>query len=177
MDTYRAITAKRDTREYTDQPIPEEVKRRILRAGRMAGSAKNAQPVRLIAITDPGQKAALAKCGNFTPHVPNAPLVVALVLVPEEGQPQDTWAYFRGPFDAGRSAQTMMLAAWAEGITSCPATMHDAEAARAVLGLPAGYYVVNTIAFGYPEGGEAVSRGLGRLPSDDVIHRERWEGS
>ena len=36
MDAYKAIVTKRDTREYTDRKIPEEVLHRILMAGRMA---------------------------------------------------------------------------------------------------------------------------------------------
>ena len=36
MDAYKAVITKRDTRAYTDQPIPDELLQRILQAGRMA---------------------------------------------------------------------------------------------------------------------------------------------
>ena len=36
MDAYRAVITKRDTRAYTDRPIPDDVLQRILQAGRMA---------------------------------------------------------------------------------------------------------------------------------------------
>ena len=39
---YELIRTKRDVRAYSDRPIPHEALRRILQAGRMAGSAKNA---------------------------------------------------------------------------------------------------------------------------------------
>ena len=52
MDAYKTIVTKRDTRTYTDQRIPDEVLQRILQAGRMAGSSKNTQPVRLVVIRD-----------------------------------------------------------------------------------------------------------------------------
>jgi len=48
MDTFLAIASKRDQREYADREIPEEVVRRILDAGRIAGSAKNRQPWRFM---------------------------------------------------------------------------------------------------------------------------------
>ena len=137
METYRAISTKRDTRRYEDRPIPEDVLVRVLRAGRIAGSAKNAQPVRLVVVREQEQKERLAACGQFTPHLPKAAAAVVIVLLPE-GAPGAPFAIFRGPFDAGRAAQNIMLAAWDKGVTSCPVSMHDAECARMVLGLPEG---------------------------------------
>jgi nitroreductase len=175
MDAYRAIVTKRDTRQYTATPIAEEVLRRILQAGRMAGSAKNAQPVRLVVLRDPDRKRELALCGHFTPHVVRSAVTIAVVLLPEEGKVGGPFAIFRGPFDAGRAAQNMMIAAWGEGIASCPASMHEAERAREVLGLPEGHVVANAIAFGYPEEGEASHlEAQPRLPLDDYVHWEHW---
>jgi nitroreductase len=171
---YQAITTKRDTREYDDRDIPEDVLHRILQAGRMAGSAKNVQPVHLVVIRSPEQKARVAECGRFTPHIPGAPVVIALVLEPEADQPEGEFAIFRGPFDAGRAAQNIMVAAWAEGVTSCPASLHDQNCARDALGLPRGYVVANLIALGYPRPGATLSGGRPRRPLDDTVHQERW---
>ena len=151
METYRTILAKRDTRRYSPDAIPEETLAKILQAGRMAGSARAAEPVRLIAIRGHEQKVALAGCGRSTDHLITAPVIVAIVLVPEFGVVGAPFTLFRGPFDAGRAAQNMMLAAWESGVSSCPASMHDAEAAAVVLGLPEGHHVINVIAFGIPE--------------------------
>ena len=52
MDTYKTVVSKRDTRSFLEKPIAEEERRRILQAGRMAGSSKNAQPCRFIVIDD-----------------------------------------------------------------------------------------------------------------------------
>ena len=71
----------------------------------------------------------------------------------------------------------MMLAAFAEGIASCPASMHHAEDAARVLGLPEGYTVANTIAFGYPAAaGDANRPPRPRKPLDEYVHWERWRG-
>ncbi|MEO6399037.1 MAG: nitroreductase family protein, partial [Tepidiformaceae bacterium] len=154
--------------------VAEDVLTRILQAARMAGSAKNAQPVRLVVLRDQARKARLAECGRFTPHVVASPVVLAIVLVPELGVVGAPFTIFRGPFDAGRAAQNIMLAAWNEGIGSCPASMHDAEAAAVVLGLPEGHVVANLIALGYPQGQDSNSGGRPRLPLDDYIHNEVW---
>jgi nitroreductase len=174
VEAYDAIVSKRDTRRYSRRPIPEDALQRILQAGRMAGSAKNAQPLRFIVLQSPESKDAIAKCGQWATHVVEAPVAIAIVLLPEGDEPGAPFTLFRGPFDAGRAAQNMMVAAWSLGITSCPASMHDAEAASDALGLPEGHIVANVIAFGYPEEGQPLHGGRQRLPLADVVHWERW---
>ena len=178
MTPYEAILGKRDTRTFDSRPIPEEVLHRILQAGRMAGSAKALEPVRCVVIREQAMKEAIAACGGFTPHLPGAAAVVAIVLEPEMGVVGAPLTIFRGPFDAGRAAQNMMLTAFAEGIASCPASMHNAEAAAEVLGLPEGYTVANTIAFGYPAAtGDPNRPPRPRKPLDEYVHYERWRGA
>jgi nitroreductase len=173
MDVYRAIVSKRDRRRYSAQPIDDATLDRIVQAARMAGSARDAQPVRLIVIRDAAQREALASCGRATDHVRTCQVAIAVVLVPEAGVVGAPFAIFRGPFDAGRAAQNLMLAAWGEGVASCPASMHDAEAARLVLGLPEGHVVANVITLGFPDAGE--ERPVRpRMPLDDYIHYETW---
>ena len=54
--TFRTVRTKRDTRQFDGRAIPAEVMHRIVQAGRMAGSAKNGQPVRLVKSTAPNPK-------------------------------------------------------------------------------------------------------------------------
>ncbi|MEO8538728.1 MAG: nitroreductase family protein [bacterium] len=176
-ETYDTIVTKRDTRSFSDRQIEEPILKELIQAARMAGSAKAAQPVRLIVVQDQAQKDRLAECGNFTPHVRSCQAAVVFVLVPEAGVVGAPFAIFRGPFDAGRAAQNLMLAAWARGIASCPASMHNADGAAEVLGLPEGHVVANVIALGYPA--EAPDPVLGtrpRMPTEDYAFRDRWGG-
>ena len=161
--TYDVIRTKRDTRAYADRPIPEETLRRILQAGRMAGSSKNSQPFRFVVLRDRRRKEELAACGDFAAHLPTAPVVVAVVLVPEGGA-----------FDAGRAAQNMMIAAWAEGITSCPTSMHRQEDAARVLGLPEGHRIAITLPFGYPAADGTGRPSRPRLPLSEYVFEDRW---
>ena len=163
MDTYDAIRSKRDTRDYEERPVPADMIGRIIRAGRMAGSSRNAQPIRLVIVRDPAHRTALAACGDFTTHQAASPLVIVIVR-------------FTGsrPFDAGRTAQNMMLTAHALGVASCPVGIQHDERAREVLGLPADTVVAMAITFGYPRGGRAVGRGDHRLPLDEYVHWEQW---
>ena len=163
MDAYKTIISKRDTRQFSDRPVSEESLRRILQAGRMAGSAKNLQPCRFVVVRSVKQKQALSKCGQFAQHMPNAQVVIA-VVIPSDGR----------DFDAGRAAQNMMLAAWAEGIASCPVTLHDAGCALRVLELPDGYRVAIALLFAYPPATGIETLRAPRLPIEELVHEDTW---
>ncbi len=118
IEAFRAIVDKRDQRVYLPTPIPPDALRRILQAGRMTGSSKNREPNRLIVVSErEGVRAlgALSEWGKWLAHA-------AVVIVIAQVEPHE--------FDAGRCAQNMMLAAWADGIGSCPAHLPEAEVAR-----------------------------------------------
>ena len=165
MNAYEAIVTKRDTREYEAQPIEGEALRRIVQAGRMAGSSKDAQPIRLILLTGLAEKEAIAACGDFTTHLPNSPLVVVVVRVGDSR-----------PFDAGRAAQNMMVAAQAEGIASCPVGIQHDDCARETLGLPSDAIVAMALTFGYPRGGRTTTAGSRRVDLETFVRHDRWDG-
>lgn len=125
MDTFLAIASRRDQRRYRPEPLPDEVVTRILDAGRLSGSGSNRQPWTFVVVESRERIEALAR-GVYAPgNVLGAGLVVAVVI---RG---------KGPisFDAGRAAQNMLLAAWNEGIASCPNGLADRDAVRAALAL------------------------------------------
>ncbi len=165
MDTYRTIVSKRDTRAFTEQPVQEETLRRILQAGRMAGSSKNVQPCRFVVIDDQRAKEEIAKCGDFAAWIPTAPLLIAIAV---SGQST------RGEYDAGRASQNMMIAAWAERVSSCPVSMHRPDCARDVLGVPDGFTVSTLIGFGYRARPPKSTPEAARLPFDEYVRRNRW---
>jgi nitroreductase len=138
VDAFLTIASKRDQREYADQEIPEDVARRILDAGRIAGSAQNRQPWRFVVLADDALRSQVAETVYVPATVLGSKLAVALVVQGSRG------------FDAGRAAQNMMLAAWNEGVTSCPNGMPDKGKTAEILGLGEDEHVLNVLAFGYP---------------------------
>lgn len=165
MDAYKTIVTKRDTRSFLETPIPDESLHRILQAGRMAGSSKNVQPCRFIVIDDPAVKAEIAKCGDFATWIPTAPLLIAIAV-----SAQST----RGEYDAGRASQNMMVAAWADGISSCPVSMHHVDCARDTLGAPADFHISITLGFGYPAKPQKHVPEAARKPFDEYVRRNHW---
>jgi nitroreductase len=149
-------------RRYRDEPVPETTLHRVVEAGRLTGSAQNLQPWQFIVVQDRGtlrQLGALARTGA---HVAQA---AAAVVVTVE----------RTPFavsDASRAIQSMLLAAWGDGVGSNWVGFGGLEEVRALLGVPAGLDVLAILPLGYPAG--AVGRGRKRRkPLAAVAHRER----
>lgn len=140
MDAFLALVSRREVRDYDERPLPDDAVRRILEAGRLAGSSRNRQERRFIAVRDPGVRAALAEIVHTPANVRGASLVIAVV----------TRGRGRTGIDAGRAAQNMMLAAWNEGIGSTPNGIADAEGLAEVLAHGDDERVAIVLTFGYP---------------------------
>jgi nitroreductase len=132
VDPYLAIASKRDERDYMNTPVPAEVRQRILDAGRLSGSSKNRQRWEFVIVSGEARDR-LAEAVYAPQNVRTAALVVAVV-----GEATG--------FDAGRCVQNMMLAAWGDGVVSCPNGVRDADAAAEICGGD----VRAILSFGYP---------------------------
>jgi nitroreductase len=81
--------------------------------------------------------------------------------------------------DVGRCMQNMMLAAWNDGVASCPVGIADAERACAALGLGEDEPVATVLSFGYParvrdaesRSADAWSARADRKPLDELVER------
>jgi nitroreductase len=171
-EMYERVLGLRVVRAFTDDPITPEQMAAILEAARWTGSSKNRQGWEFI-VVDGEQLSALAEAGDFTDPLRNSTATLALVQTPDGN-----------PFDIGRVAQNVMLAAAALGIGSCPVTLHHEDTATEVLALPEGFSCRYAIAIGHPfEDGEKRLRearragGMrGRKPIDDLVHRQHHGG-
>jgi nitroreductase len=132
VDPYLAIASKRDERAYADTPIPDGVRERILDAGRLSGSSQNRQRWEFVVVSGAARER-LAEAVYAPDNVRGAALVVAIV-----GE--------AGGIDVGRCAQNMMLAAWGDGVASCPNGVRDPDAAEEICGGD----VRTILSFGFP---------------------------
>ena len=164
MDAYRAVVDKRDQRFFLPPPLPEETLRRILQAARLTGSSKNSEPNRLIVVRERDGLEALAALSPYAKFVARSAATIVIAQA-EEHQ-----------FDAGRCAQNMMVAAWADGIASCPAHLPEGAVAR-LLRIPAAVLVNRVVAFGYVDPARAAappSIARRRKPLTELVHWETW---
>ncbi|HEY7601273.1 MAG TPA: nitroreductase family protein [Methylomirabilota bacterium] len=162
MEVFEAIRTVLAVRRYRDEPVPEATLHRVVEAGRLTGSAKNEQPWQFVVVQDRGtlrQLGALARTGA---HVAQAAAAVVVLVEPT-------------PFavsDASRAIQSMLRAAWGDGVGSNWVGFGGLEAVKPLLGIPAGLDVLAILPLGYPAG--VVGRGRKRRkPLGAVAHRER----
>ena len=172
MEVHEAIRTKRAVRQFTDQPIPDDVVLQIVNAGRRAQSSKNSQPWHFIAIRDKETLKKMSELGTYAGHMAGATLGIAIITV----HPDVRWSIM---FDAGQSAAYMQLEAWELGIGSCMATIYEPDKARERLGFPEDLHIRAAISFGYPAD-EAKLTGPpkkgGRSAIEEILHWERWKG-
>lgn len=169
MDVRLAVASKRDVRDLSGAAVPEESALRILDAGRLVGSARNRQPCRFV-IAEGEAVPAVADAVYRARNVLDAGMVVAIAVTPA-GNLVD--------FDAGRAAQNMMLAGWAEGIASCPNGIADPERLASVLGIEPPERAVVVLTFGPParprdparRTADGWSARAPRLPLDALVRR------
>ncbi len=163
MDVFEAVRTILAVRDYEDRPVPEDVTRRIVEAGRLTGSSKNGQPWHFVVVQDPdmlAQIGALARTGGYTAR---APLAIAVVIDPTRFAVSD----------ASRAIQSMTLTAWSEGVGSSWVGFSGLDEVKSLLGIPDNLDLLAIIPFGYPA--QTVGQGKKkRKPLAEVAHREHF---
>jgi nitroreductase len=172
METWDAVRARRNVRQYTDQPIPREDLERILEAGRRSPSSSNWQPWHFVVVTDREQLVELAKAWpQGGTHIARSAATIALVAE----TPADPQLRQRIAYDFGQASVMMMLTATDLGIGSGHSAVRDQAQAQRVLGHPDGYFAAYLIGFGYPA--DRPLRPIqqpDRRPFDEVVRWDRW---
>ena len=171
MQTWDAIRARRNVREYSDRAIAPEDLNRILEAGRRSPSSVNEQPWDFVAVTQRAKLEELAGIWRYGGHIGDAAAAVAL-LSPASQDPDERETF---AFDLGQAAMSMMLVAADLGVGSCHSAIGDQAVARTMLGFPDDRECVFILSLGYPaERPLAPVERPDRRGFDDVVHRERW---
>ncbi len=165
------VRARYAVRAYRPDPVPDDLLAEVLEAGRLAPTASNRQPIRIIVIHTAGREAELGRIYGKEWFV-QAPLVLCVCSVRQE-------AWERASFD-GRSyadADTaivmdhLVLAATSLGLGTCWVGAFDPSAAREVLGLPDDVEPWFFTPLGYAADGP---RPKERKPLADLVRYERW---
>ena len=124
MQTWDAITARRNVRQFTERPIQAADLDRILEAGRRSPSSQNWQPWDFVLVTDREQLRELAGVCYGASHVAGSAATIAVVGPASDNE------FHRAQFDLGQATMSMTLAAADLGIGSCHAGVADMELAR-----------------------------------------------
>jgi nitroreductase len=171
METWDAIRARRNVREYTSESISDADLDRIAEAGWRAPSAKNRQPWDFVIVTDKGALQELSTVWMGAGHIARAAAAIIFVIpVPPDERRKVTDQY-----DIGQATMAMMLAATDLGIGTGHSSVGDQDKARAILGVPDDHLVAYMLGVGYPADRPlAPIRKPSRRPFNEVVHHGRW---
>lgn len=203
---YRAIETRRDVRDqFLDEPLSDDVVRRLLGAAHAAPSVGFMQPWNFICIRDEevrhgaykaflraNQEAAQLFSGAQQQAygrlklegIRKAPLSICVTCDPDRAGPVVLGRTHNPRMDSYSTVcaiQNLWLAARAEGIgVGWVSIFHDADI-RALLGIPERIEIVAWLCLGYvdqlyrePE--LAVKGWRQRLPLEELVFHERWNG-
>jgi nitroreductase len=159
MDFLELVTRRQSIRKYdTDRPVEPEKLQRCIEAVRLAPSACNAQPWKLVVVTDTGLKnqvaeAASAKWLGFNNFTKQAQIIVVIVreepnLTSKLGSVLKDKPYTL--MDVGIAAEHFCLQAASEGLGTCIMGWFDEAKVKELLGIPKNKRAELLITIGYP---------------------------
>lgn len=168
MDAMEAILTRRSIRQFTNQPVPEQLVKHLLEAAMCAPSARNQQVWRFLVIRD---KAKLAELQQVHPNVPASGAALAVLVCGDLAAEtaQGFWVQ-----DCAAATQNLLLAAHASGLGAIWSGVYPREERVANLkrlfGLPENIVPLSVLAIGYP----AESKGRQERYDAKKVHFDRW---
>jgi len=124
MEFYDVINNRRSIRNYSDRPVPDGALRRIAETAALAPTACNRQPFKILAVRNPELRAAICiACPQR--FLPEAPVILVAL-----GNQQEAWKRAGDDhsileIDLGIVFEHAILAATAEGLSSCWVCAYD----------------------------------------------------
>jgi nitroreductase len=142
----RIIFSRRSIREYTDQPVSEEVIKGLLQAAMAAPSASNRMPWHFVAITDRATLEALAAAHPYGKMLARAPLAIAVCGDPAASK---WWVQ-----DCSAATENVLLGVAALGLGGVWLGCHGApdreRAVARILEIPGRIRVLSLLSIGHP---------------------------
>jgi nitroreductase len=157
-------------RAYKPDPVEDEKLAQVLEAARLAPTAANRQPYRLIVIRTRGREAELQRVYR-QPWFVQAPLIIGVCLVPDEAWVRRWDGKNYGDVDVAIVFEHLILAAADLGLGTCWIGAFDAKAAREVLGIPETVVPMAFTPLGYPADKPSPKS---RRPLDELVKYDRW---
>jgi len=159
-------------RQYTDEPVPDEIVDGLLELARWTGSSKNSQPWHFIVVRD---RETLKKIASLRPNInwaAAAPVGIAIVL--------DGASPMGEAYDEGRVTERLMTGATLLGYGAGVAWFGEAEhqaAAKKLLGIPDAKTARQIVMIGRPKSREdprSYGPKRGRRPLAELASYERF---
>ena len=149
MEYSELIAARYSVRAYRPDPVEDEKLQAILEAARLAPTAANRQPIRMIVMHTAGREEEIGKIYHRKWFV-QAPLVIAVCVITSEAWVREGDRFNSRMIDAAIVADHLILAAANLGLGTCWVAAFNVEVARSLLQLLADAEPVIFTSLGYP---------------------------
>lgn len=169
MEFSELIARRYSVRAYGPQAVEDEKLQQVLEAARLAPTAANRQPFRIVVIRVAGRLAELRRLYDrdwFT----QAPLVLAMCVDHRQAWTRSDGKNY-GDVDAAIAMDHLILAAANLGLGTCWVAAFDPAVAREILALPDGVEAVAFTPLGYPLDEPKPKT---RKPLSEIVSYERW---
>jgi Nitroreductase len=181
MDVARLIALRQSVSSYADQPVEEEKLAQLIEAVRLAPSASNSQPWKLILVTDPDLKDKVARATfsalvSFNKFAPEAPVLAVLVIEKLRVITQIGARLKDREFpliDIGIAASQFCLRATELGLGTCMLGWFDEQAIKKLLHIPASRRIGLVITLGYAREGDPL-RPKRRKQAEEMSSRNSY---
>lgn len=197
MEFRDLLARRRMVRNYTDEPVDQEVVQRIAAAALRAPSAGFSQGQAIVVVTDPTTRGQIAEAAGepayvaqgFDPWISRAP-VHLVMCVSEDAyhrryrradklKPDGTEISWPVPYwwvDAGAGLMAVLLAAIDEGLGAGFLGVHAMEGLQELLDIPEQFSVVGVVTVGHPAPDRrSGSLDLGHRNLSEVVHWDTWK--
>ena len=147
MDFFELAKKRYYCRSFCDKKVEKEKLEKILEAGRVAPTACNFQPVRILVLQDKRQLEKLSEC---TPYGWNAPVIMIVCYDQTISWKRKYDGKDEGIVDASIVTTHMMLEISDLGLGTTWIGSFDPEKVRKVYQIPEHYEIVSLLPIGYP---------------------------
>lgn len=176
MDFNEVIATRRSVRAFRPDAIPEDALQRVVEAARLAPSANNTQPWRLIAVRDESKRREIARLCFEQDFIAEAPVVFAICA--ERYVDNYSWIGERMYLvDTSIFIDHLTLAARNEGLGTCWIGAFDAarhKKLKALLDVPETHDVVMVLPMGYPRQADALRETNARKSMDAILSEDTF---
>lgn len=164
------IKARYSVRSYASTPVEEAKLNAVLEAARLAPTAANLQPFRLIVAQVKDQEAEMQRV--YRRHCfAQAPLAICACAIPAQGWVRAADGFNCTIMDVAIVMDHLILAATELGLGTCWVAAFDVAAARRVFGLPDGVEPIALTPLGYPSDHAGIKE---RKPLSELVRYGHW---
>ena len=171
MEFLELARQRYSVRAYKSTPVEAEKLQEVLEAARVAPTACNLQPFRLIVIHTKGREEELGRIYSPSWFV-QSPIVICICGIPSQSWVHKDRKNYRD-VDVAIAMDHLILAATDLGLGTCWVGAFDAEEARKVLRLPADVEPIAFTPLGYPDAKPSHRHKI-RKPMDELVRYEHW---